>query len=465
MIKITTREIDILSRYIYEKTGIVIKRDKAYLLQSRLQPVMKELACSNYSELYLKIKSDKSGKLTKQTIDAITTNETFFFRDEKPFSLLRNKIIPDLIDRRKKDGAYTGKRLPLRIWSAACSTGQEVYSIAMTLAEILPVRDYDIHILGTDISDKAIAAASYGKYNAFEVQRGLPSQLRAKYFTPVDTGFWRIKDEIRAMAEFKKINLLRPLGDHGKFDAIFCRNVAIYFSGADKVKLFNNLGRFLEPDGALILGGSETLSGITTGFETKNYLRSIYYQLQESSAAGRPSQKTHAAAAQDIVYRPLKKADIPPRLSDSTGVFSSRPSPHRGEPVPASQRPAITAKSNKPGEKLPTSSKRLPAADKKGSAEKAAVGDLPQAGPDPMTDSVQSTDAAKNAHSSGLPQRQEPKKSFLAALHDKSKKGNTVSLEKSEKSEKREQEKEPLLEKIKRKQKKQVGSTEKKHSS
>ncbi|MCK5324047.1 MAG: protein-glutamate O-methyltransferase CheR, partial [Desulfobulbaceae bacterium] len=171
---ITSEEIQVLSKYIFEISGIQLSLDKGYLLETRLKPLLKFHGCATYSELYYQAKIDPSKKLKKEIIEAITTNETFFFRDNTPFELLRNKIIPDLIDRRT--GVSRSGRVPVRIWSAACSTGQEVYSIAMTLMEMLPdLGKYDIFILGTDISDKVVANASYGKYNKFEVERGLPT--------------------------------------------------------------------------------------------------------------------------------------------------------------------------------------------------------------------------------------------------------------------------------------------------
>ena len=234
---ITSEEIQVLSQYIFEISGIQISRDKGYLLETRLKPLLKSYGCATYSELYYQAKTDISKKLKKEIIEAITTNETFFFRDNTPFELLRNKIIPDLIDRRT--GVSRSGRVPVRIWSAACSTGQEVYSIAMTLMEMLPdLGKYDIFILGTDISDKVVADASYGKYNKFEIERGLPTHFRQKYFVQTG-GDWRIKDEIRVMTNFRKMNLMKPFQDlGGKFDVVFCRNVAIYFNHGDKIKIF-----------------------------------------------------------------------------------------------------------------------------------------------------------------------------------------------------------------------------------
>lgn len=345
MPKITPKEIEIFTRYIYDITSIVIQPGKAYLLESRLQPLLKETQAATYSELFLKAKSDTSDRLKKKIINAITTNETFFFRDQTPFELLRNKIIPDLIDRRSQ--VFTGSRIPLRIWSAACSTGQEVYSIAITLSEMLNLAKYDIYILGTDISTKAISAASYGKYNAFDLQRGLPPEYLKKYFTPAGHGFSRVRDELRAMVKFEKVNLLQNLSHLGAFDVILCRNVAIYFSRPDKLKLFNNLARLLRPDGAFLVGGSETLTNISTGFVPRKYLGGIYYQLRDFSEELLPAPAASPKSAKRV--QPAKPMSVPPPLPKNSialsTVATSRP---LSKPVRPVVRPPLTPKGVNP---------------------------------------------------------------------------------------------------------------------
>ena len=287
MTKITLDELQAFAKYIFELSGIHLEEGKSYLLESRLAPLLSAYACVTYGELHDKARTDRSGDLQKRIIEAISTNETYFFRDNTPFELMRNKIIPDLIDRRNP--YYAKERIPIRIWSAACSTGQEVYSIAMTLMEMLPDPSrYEISILGTDISDKVIAQASYGKYNQFEIARGLPLPYRHKYFTPKGEE-WRVNDQIRVMAQFRKMNLMNQFADlNGTFDLIFCRNVAIYFNLPDKIKLFQKIGRVLRPDGALIVGGSETLSGIAPEFAVCRYLRGVYYQLKGATILSKP---------------------------------------------------------------------------------------------------------------------------------------------------------------------------------
>jgi len=278
MIKITLDEIKLLSKYIYGLSGIDLDHKKAYLFEARLGPLVEENGFSSYSELHQKARSDGTKMFEKKIVDAITTNETLFFRDTAPFEMLQHRVIPDLIDRRtaKASGLLP---TPIRIWSAACSTGQEIYSIAMLLKELLPdMIKYRIKLLGTDISDAAVAQSSLGKYNKFEIERGLSKDKLQKYFK-LDGNYWRIRNEIRAMATFRKLNLMLPLGGLGKFDIIFCRNVAIYFSLEDRKKLFAKLASLLEPDGYLIIGSTESLTGIYPRFKPRRHIRAVYYQL------------------------------------------------------------------------------------------------------------------------------------------------------------------------------------------
>ena len=278
MITITPEEIHVLSQYIYKISGIVLDDKKAYLFESRLARLLEEQACVSFKDLYLKAVSDGSGKLERKIIDAITTGETLFFRDLSPFEMLRHKILPDQIDRRSS-AVMGNARIPIQIWSAGCSTGQEVYSIAMVLKEtLIDLYRYQITLVGTDISDAAIAQASYGQYNKFEIERGLPLDKLNRYFQSNGSS-WRIKDEIRAMVSFKKLNLMQSFNEIGKFDIVFCRNVSIYFSQDDRMQLFNKIADKLVPDGYLIIGSSESLLGICPRLEPKRHLRSVFYQM------------------------------------------------------------------------------------------------------------------------------------------------------------------------------------------
>jgi len=278
MIKITPPEFDVFTRYILEISGIALAKGKEYLVETRLSPLVEELGCTSFTDFHRRVKSDFKKDLEKRIIDGISTNETYFFRDKTPFELLQYKIIPDLMDKRTK--VKTGLKTNIRIWSAASSTGQEIYSIAMALNEIgINPANYNIKLLGTDISDAAVAQASYGWYNKFEIARGLEPKRLTRFFSQDKDG-WRIKDEIRFMAQFKQINLMKPLLGLGKFDVILCRNVMIYFTQEDRRKIYSNLSRLLEPDGYLIIGSTESLANDSDLFVPQRYLKSVFYQLK-----------------------------------------------------------------------------------------------------------------------------------------------------------------------------------------
>jgi len=282
VIKLLPEEHQALAQYIYSLCAVTLDQSKAYLIENRLSGLVEETGSTNFTQLLARAKSDPNRALERRIIDAITTGETLFFRDTAPFDLLRHKIVPELIDRQARNGAAR-----IRIWSAACSTGQEVYSIAILLKELLGDPDrYGLRLLGTDISDQAVARASRGVYSPVEISRGLSDALRTKYFLPVASG-WQIRDEIRGMASFKKLNLMQDLSALGRFDVILCRNVAIYFTERDRIALFGRIAKALEPDGSLLVGAMESLGGICPQFESKRHLRAVFYQLKTGNAEAR----------------------------------------------------------------------------------------------------------------------------------------------------------------------------------
>jgi len=236
-IKVTPEEFKNFSKYILDISGIALDTGKEYLLETRLNPLINKYECTSYAQLQQKAKADLKKTVENEIIDAISTNETYFFRDKSPFELLKNKILPDLIDKRSKKNPSL--KPSIKLWSAANSTGQEIYSIAMTLIEMgISPDKYNIRLFGTDISDAAIAKASYGLYNKFEVARGLDLNRLNKYFDKYNKfevargldlnrlnkyfdkqgDFFKIKDQVRAMAQFKKMNLMKPFMGLGKFD-------------------------------------------------------------------------------------------------------------------------------------------------------------------------------------------------------------------------------------------------------
>ena len=271
---ISPEELGLWSRLVHDSCGIYLDQAKSYLLETRLQELIRETSASGFSDLYYKVRT--SAALHGRVIDAITTNETSFFRDTSPFELLRHKLIPELLDRRTKGGL---RPIPVRIWSAACSTGQEVYTIAIVLRELLAGSDrYDVRILGTDISNRVIATASRGDYSEMEIARGLAPDALHRHFNKTPLG-WKIRDEVRAMATFRAMNLLQPFAFPAPFDIVLCRNVAIYFTEDNRARLFHNICQVMARDGALIVGSTESLTGLCHEFEPKRYLRAVYYQL------------------------------------------------------------------------------------------------------------------------------------------------------------------------------------------
>ncbi len=277
---ITRDELAVWSRYIHEISGIYLDESKGYLLETRLSGLLRESGTGNLSEFFYKTRTDPTHTLRRKVVEAITTNETSFFRDTAPFDLLRHKLFPELIDRRTRSSM---KPVPIRIWSAACSTGQEAYSTAMVLKELLTdFTKFDVRILGTDISNKAVAQASYGEYTRLELERGLPPDMLLRHFTACGEKR-KIRDEIRALATFRTMNLLEPFAFPSPFDIVFCRNVAIYFTETDKVRMFRNIGKSMAKDGCLIIGATESISGLCPEFEPKRHMRTVFYQVRQPS--------------------------------------------------------------------------------------------------------------------------------------------------------------------------------------
>ena len=266
-------------RYIHSITGIHLDETKAYLVENRLDGLLRDEGCATFGELYYRVRADRGTTLRRRVIDAITTGETFFFRDKNPFDLLRHKLLPELIDRRTRQ--LGTDVVPIRIWSAACSSGQEVYSIAMVLRELLgDGAKYKARLIGTDISDAAVARASYGAYSDFEIERGLPAEMKERHFVRHREG-WRVRDELRAMATFRTFNLLDDFVGLGRFDIVFCRNVAIYFKEEDRAPLFSRIARVLEPDGALIIGATEAVAILCPEYTPRRYHRTVFYEAKE----------------------------------------------------------------------------------------------------------------------------------------------------------------------------------------
>lgn len=264
--------------FINKAAGIVLTTEKAYFVEARLSPVLREENIPTIDELMQRAERGDR-RIAQRVIDALTTNETFFFRDKTPFDHFRNVIVPELISRRP-----AGKTL--RIWCAACSSGQEPYSLVMVLDEMkaqLGGRQVEIH--ASDISENILSKAKSGLYNQFEVQRGLPTKMLLQYFEKVGDN-WRISPDVVKRVNFFKFNLLEEPRALGTFDVIFCRNVLIYFDRPTRAKIFDRLADRLAPDGFLLLGGAESTFGVTDRFTSHPKERMLHIPLARRADAG-----------------------------------------------------------------------------------------------------------------------------------------------------------------------------------
>jgi chemotaxis protein methyltransferase CheR len=264
---VTPMDYEFLRKLLKERSGLDLSSDKQYLVESRLTPLARRVGLSDIAELIAKIKSG-SEALTLEVVEAMTTNETFFFRDKIPFDHLRQTVLPELVQAR-------ANRRSLRIWCAASSTGQEPYSIAMCIKEFAALAGWRVEIVATDLSQGVLEKSRAGIFSQFEVQRGLPIQMLVKYFT--QTGeLWQLNADVRAMVQHRQLNLLQDFSHLGMFDVIFCRNVLIYFDQDTKINIFDRLARALEPDGVLALGAAESVVGISDAFSSCPERRGLY---------------------------------------------------------------------------------------------------------------------------------------------------------------------------------------------
>ena len=284
----TPSDYEFLRKLLKERSGLDLSADKQYLVESRLIPLARKSGLPGIAELVAKIKSGADA-LTSVVVEAMTTNETFFFRDKIPFDHLRQTILPALLQAR-------GSRRALRIWCAASSTGQEPYSVAMCVKEFAGLAGWRVEIVATDLSQGVLEKAKAGIYSQFEVQRGLPIQMLVKYFTQIGE-LWQLNADIRAMVQHRQFNLLQDLSHLGTFDVIFCRNVLIYFDQDTKAGVFGRLARMLDTDGVLLLGAAESVVGISDAFKPDPERRGLYRLNTERAARTGMSQSLKLVAS------------------------------------------------------------------------------------------------------------------------------------------------------------------------
>lgn len=274
--KITKKEFFLFKEYIYKYCGISIPDEKLYLIESRLTKLVVESGCEDFTEFYFKVESNKLTNYKEKIIDAITTNETLWFRDKKYWDLLKYMI---------ENYCSENRFSKIRIWSCACSTGQEPYSLAMLIDDICSknkISSSKFEIVATDISPTVLFMAEKGIYNQVSIRRGLEEYYKEKYFTKAGN-LWILNNKIKSMVKFKKFNLQNSFISFGKFDIILCRNVLIYFSKELKKEIIDKITKILNENGKLILGSSEMLFNISDEYEKKVYLNAIYYELKKGT--------------------------------------------------------------------------------------------------------------------------------------------------------------------------------------
>jgi chemotaxis protein methyltransferase CheR len=262
-------DFETLAALLKKRSGLSLTEDKSYLLESRLMPVVRRLRYTELSALVADIRTKSDESLLAEVTEVMTTNESFFFRDTRPFDQFREVVLPAL-----KESRASKKRI--RIWSAACSSGQEPYSLAILIKEMgAEYAGWTFEIVGTDISEAILSKARAGIYSQFEVQRGLPIQLLMKYFTQVEGG-WELSESVRSMVQYRSFNLLDGMSALGVFDVVYCRNVLIYFDQPTKADVMSRVRKQMTDYGSLYLGGAETVLGICDEFKPVPGQRGMY---------------------------------------------------------------------------------------------------------------------------------------------------------------------------------------------
>jgi chemotaxis protein methyltransferase CheR len=279
----TPLDYDFLRKCLKDRSGLALSAEKQYLVESRLLPVARKAGLGSLPDLVGVLRRGDDDALMTKVVEAMTTNETFFFRDKAPFETFRSTVLPALLSARRSSRC-------IRIWCAAASSGQEPYSLAMMLKELEDeLRGWRVELLATDLSGEVLEKARQGIYSQFEVQRGLPIQLLIKYFAQVGD-MWQMAPEIRAMVKFQQLNLLGDFARLGVFDLIFCRNVLIYFDQPTKTATLDRLARAVAGDGYLVLGAAETVVGLTDGFTTVADLRGFYALKRRMPLPAKPAE-------------------------------------------------------------------------------------------------------------------------------------------------------------------------------
>ncbi|GJD81335.1 chemotaxis protein methyltransferase [Methylobacterium gregans] len=299
----TDSDFEFLRGFLKQRSGLAMTAEKRYLVESRLGPVCRRFNLGELRDLVAVLKLGRDSAAERAVVEAMTTNETFFFRDRTPFDLFRDVLLPQVI-------ARNAARRRLRIWCAAASTGQEPYSLAMLLQEAAPrLAGWQVEIVATDLSTEVIERAKAGTYSHFEVQRGLPVQWLIKHFTQVGEN-WQISQSLRAMVDYRQLNLLNAFDGLGQFDVVYCRNVLIYFDAPTKADILNRIAACLAPEGALVLGAAETVIGLTDRLQPNPEHRGVYGHPSPGQRTSAPPFAAPLAAPAAMPVRPAA-APIP----------------------------------------------------------------------------------------------------------------------------------------------------------
>ncbi len=276
-------EFRLLRDYIEEQCGIALSEDKAYLVETRLAGLLAETGSTDFGSFYRLAASGARPDLKDRIVDAMTTNETLWVRDGHPFRILRERLLPELGEHLR-----AGRRFRIRIWSAASSTGQEPYSIAMEVLEHCRrtpgLNPEQFEILATDISPSALFLARAARYDSSAIGRGLPEEMKARYFTQAGP-VWSLNEEVKRMVTLRRFNLQDPLASLGRFDIVFCRYVTIYFADAFKKRTYEGIAELLAPEGFLIISAVENLGGLSGAYQNLSHGGGTYYQCRLNGAA------------------------------------------------------------------------------------------------------------------------------------------------------------------------------------
>jgi chemotaxis protein methyltransferase CheR len=339
-------EFAFLSQFLKQRSGLDLTPEKQYLLESRLRPVARKHGVDDLTGLVAGIRQGGNRALMDDVVEAMTTNESFFFRDKTPFDQFRETIMPDLIESRQS-------QRKLRIWCAAASTGQEPYSLAMELREMQHrLSNWSMDIIGTDLSPQVLEKAKAGLYSQFEVQRGLPVQMLVKYFEQKGD-MWQVVPQIRAMAEYRVQNLLEDFSSLGRFDVVFCRNVLIYFDPPTKADVLARIRKLLPADGYLVLGASETIIGLTDEFELVQGSRGLY-RPKDAAQNAAPRMVAAGGGAVSAIAEPRPSAAgpsvaAPARTSGAPGTGAPLRPPSSGATAGVAAGSAAGTSANVPG--------------------------------------------------------------------------------------------------------------------